>query len=107
MELIIIGNGKYCLLCININTRFKHTSKKIPSKTTSYVLQVIKILVETHEPVIIFCDNDGTFTSRETVEYLVNKKIELKVFTEHLHSSLGIINRACRTLKSLTQNFMK
>ena len=98
----IVGN-RYYLLCININTRFIYASKAISNKNTTTVLPEIKAFVEKHKPLVIFCDNEGAFTSRETVEYLVDKDIELKVITEQLHSSLGIINRACRTLRDMLQ----
>jgi hypothetical protein len=65
------------------------------------VLPEIKAFVEKHKPLVIFCDNEGAFSSRETIEYLVDKDVELKVITEQLHSSLGIINRACRTLRDM------
>ena len=99
----ITGN-RYYLLCININTRFIHASSAITSKQTSSVLPKIKEFVELYKPVVLFCDNEGAFTSRETVEYLISKDIELKVITEQVHSSLGIINRACRTLRDMLKS---
>ena len=99
----ITGN-RYYLLCININTRFIYASKAITNKNTATVLPEIKAFVEKHKPLVIFCDNEGAFTSGETVDYLVDKDVELKVITEQLHSSLGIINRACRTLRDMLQS---
>ena len=94
----ITGN-RYYLLCININTRFIYASRAISSKTTNTVLPEIRTFVERFKPKVIFCDNEGAFTSHETVEYLISKDVELRVITEQLHSTLGIINRACRTLR--------
>ena len=96
----ITGN-RYYLLCININTRFIYASKAIPNKRTETVLPEIKAFVDKFKPLVIFCDNEGAFTSHETVDYLIDKDVELKVITEQLHSTLGIINRACRTLRDM------
>ena len=96
----ITGN-RYYLLCININTRFIYASKAIASKNTSSVLPEIKTFVEKFKPLVIICDNEGAFTSNETVDYLIHNNVELKIITEQLHSSLGIINRACRTLRDM------
>ena len=96
----VTGN-RYYLLCININTRFIYASNAIARKDVSTVLPEIKTFVETFKPLVIICDNEGAFTAKSTVEYLVDKDVELKVITEQLHSSLGIINRACRTLRDM------
>ena len=96
----ITGN-RYYLLCININTRFIYASNAIVRKDVNTVLPEIKKFVETYKPLVIICDNEGAFTSQITVEYLVDHDVELKVITEQLHSSLGIINRACRTLRDM------
>ena len=100
MDLFVLSK-LYYLLCININTRFIYVSKAITNKNVEAVLPEIKAFVDKHKPLVIFCDNEGAFTSRDTVEYLVDKDIELKVVTEQLHSSLGILNRACRTIRDM------
>ena len=96
----VTGN-RYYLLCININTRFIYASDAIARKDVNTVLPEIKKFVEKYNPLVIICDNEGAFTSQATVEYLVDHDVELKVITEQLHSSLGIINRACRTLRDM------
>lgn len=96
-----VSGNRYYLLCVNINTRFAWASKAISNKTTTVVLPEIQEFVDKFKPLVIFCDNEGAFTSRPTVDYLISKNVELKVITEQVHSSLGIINRLCRTLRDM------
>ena len=98
---IFIYKRKYYLLAINMNNRYAYISDVMKSKNTSAVLPEIKRFVEKYKPVSISCDNEGSFTSRETVAFLISKNIELRVVTEQVHSALGILNRFCRTLRDL------
>lgn len=98
---IFIYKRKYYLLTINMNNRYAYISDVMKSKNTNAVLPEIKRFVEKYKPISISCDNEGSFTSRETVAYLISKNIELRVVTEQVHSALGILNRFCRTLRDL------
>ena len=98
---INVSGHHYFLICININTRYIYVSSKLNNKNTKTVLPAIKQFVETHKPLVIFSDNEAAFTSHEVVEYLVNSNVELKIITEQIHSTLGIINRACRTIRDM------
>lgn len=98
---LFIYNRKYYLLAINVNTRYGYISDVLKSKSTRDVLPEIKTFVERFKPQIISCDNEAAFTSRETLEYLISVDVELRVITEQIHSSLGIINRFCRTLRDM------
>ena len=98
---LFIYKRKYCLLAININTRYGYISKQIKNKSVREVLPEIKTFVDKYKPEVISCDNEPAFTSKETVDYLISKNIELRVITEQIHSSLGIINRFCRTIRDM------
>ena len=98
---IFIFKRKYYLLAIEMNSRYAYISKLIKSKATKDVLPEIKIFVEKFKPVSISCDNEASFTSSETINYLISRNVELRVITEQIHSSLGILNRFCRTLRDM------
>ena len=98
---LFIYKRKYYLLAININTRYGYISKPIKNKSVHEVLPEIKIFVDRFKPQIISCDNEPAFTSKDTIDYLISKDIELRIITEQLHSSLGIINRFCRTIRDM------
>ena len=98
---IFIYQRKYYLLAININTKYGYISKSIKNKSVHAVLPEIKIFVDKFKPVSICCDNEPAFVSKDTVDYLISKDIELRVITEQIHSALGIINRFCRTIRDM------
>ena len=98
---IFIYQRKYYLLAININTKYGYISKSIKNKSVHAVLPEIKIFVDKFKPDSISCDNEPAFVSKDTVEYLISKDIELRVITEQVHSELGIINRFCRTIRDM------
>ena len=98
---IFIYKRKYYLLAININTKYGYISKSIKNKSVHAVLPEIKIFVDKFKPDSICCDNEPAFVSKDTVDYLISKDIELRVITEQIHSSLGIINRFCRTIRDM------
>ena len=98
---IFIYKRKYYLLAININTKYGYISKSIKNKSVHAVLPEIKIFVDKFKPDSICCDNEPAFVSKDTVDYLISKDIELRVITEQIHSALGIINRFCRTIRDM------
>ena len=101
---IFIYKRKYYLLAININTKYGYISKSIKNKSVHAVLPEIKIFVDKFKPDSISCDNEPAFVSKDTVDYLISKDIELRVITEQVHSALGIINRFCRTIRDMLFN---
>lgn len=98
---LFIYQRKYYLLAIEMNSRYAYLSDVIKRKTTAAILPELKTFVERYKPVCISCDNEGAFTSKEAVDYLVSKDVELRVVTEQVHSALGILNRFCRTLRDM------
>ena len=104
---IFIFNRRYYLLAININTRYAYISSSIKNRSVHAVLPEIKTFVDKFKPTIISCDNEPAFVSKDTVDYLISKDIELRVITEQIHSALGIINRFCRTLRDMLFNSKK
>ena len=91
------------LLLINVNTKYAWC-KKIKSKNTDDVLPAFKQFVSEHHPFGIECDAEKAFTSYKFVDYCRNNNIKLKVSLNSLHSDLSVINRLCRTLRSLTES---
>jgi hypothetical protein len=98
---LFVNKQIYHLMCIEINNRYIYMSNKLLRKDTDTVLPAIKAFVKKFHPVSIFCDNESSFVDKRTVEYLISEEIKLKVITEQNHSALGILNRACRTLRDM------
>lgn len=106
MDLFVL-NRCYYLFCINVNNRYLHVGKQLLSKDVGTVLPEIKVFVNKYKPATIICDYEGAFTAKHTVDYLKSKGVKLKVITEQLHSSLGVLNRACRTMRDMMANSNK
>jgi hypothetical protein len=101
---LFVNKRKYHLMCIEINNRYIYMSSEFSFKDTDTVLPQIKTFVDKFHPVSLFCDNESSFVDKRTVEYLISEDIKLKVITEQNHSSLGILNRACRTLRDMLKD---
>ena len=98
---IYFHNKQSYLLCIEINSRYVWI-KRIKSKNTEDVLDAIKQFVYECNPSIITCDEESAFRSISVVDFLRSENIRLFVSLAQLHTELGVINRFCRTLNSLT-----
>ena len=91
------------LLAVNVNTKYAWASK-LKSKNADDVLAVFPKFVEECHPVGIECDAEKAFSSYRFVDYCQQHHIQLKVVLNSLHSELSIINRLCRTLRSMTSD---
>ena len=87
------------LIAINVNTRFVWCAKRSELTTDDFIKNIEDFIVNFH-PKIIECDAEKSFTSYQSVVYLRNHGIILKVFNSTMnHEPLSIINRFCRTLR--------
>ena len=87
------------LLAINVNTRFVWCKKRTELTTDDFIKNIDDFIVNFH-PKIIECDAEKSFTSYQSVIYLRNNGIILKVFNSTMnHEPLSIINRFCRYLR--------
>lgn len=89
------------LLLINVNTRYGWAGK-LRSKNTNDVLDVFKNFVNELHPKQIIADEEKAFNSYRFIDYCKSRNIRLKTSLASLHSEMGIMNRFCRTLRSMT-----
>ena len=90
------------LLCIEINSRYAWI-KKLKSKQTNDVLDVLKEFVYDCNPSTITCDEESAFRSISVIDYLRSENINLKISLAQLHTDLAPINRLCRTLNEMCE----
>ena len=90
------------LLCIEINSRYAWI-KKLKSKQTNDVLEVLKEFVYDCNPSTITCDEESAFRSISVIDYLRSENINLKISLAQLHTDLAPINRLCRTLNEMCE----
>lgn len=91
---------KYWYIFININTRYAY-AYPIERKTEKEILDVLKSFVENNNVNSLTGDDESAFSSKNTVEYLTNKKISLRIIQEQQHGALSIIDRFIRTLRDM------
>ena len=89
------------LLLINVNTRYGWAGK-LRSKNTNDVLNVFSKFVEELHPKQITADEEKAFNSYRFIDYCKSKNINLKTSVASLHTEMGIMNRFCRSLRSMT-----
>ena len=87
------------LLAININTRYVWCKRR-ESMTTDNFIECMKAFIKEMHPSVIECDDEKSFTSYKSVQFLKQQRIVMKVFPTSMgHEPLAIINRFCRTLR--------
>ena len=93
---------KWVLLCIDIFTR-KAYAEALKTKQTSDVLQGFKKILNTvgSKPMMIMTDNGREFTGNIMQDYLEKQRIIHQTAQIHDHHALGIIDRLCKTFKSM------
>lgn len=89
------------LIVININTRkvFAYQMNDKSSKSVNEALQEFKN--EVKDITNLTSDEDSSYLSAQTLEFMKKNKIEYRTTTKHDHNRLGIINRVIRTLRDL------
>lgn len=90
------------LLLVNVNTRYAWIHK-LKSKNADDVIRVFEAFVSEHKPSEIKCDAEKAFSSFRFVDYCREHHIKLRIVLNELHSDLSIINRLCRTLRSMSE----
>jgi hypothetical protein len=90
----------YWLIFININSRKAYA---IPSKnnTSKDVIKALELINSKENITNLTTDREPSFLSNETVEWLIDHKIDLQTTEENDHNKLGIINRFMRTLRDM------
>lgn len=95
---------KYLLVSIDIFTR-KAFVVPLKSKNTESVVEGMKKVVTFFKPDIITTDNGKEYTNKEIKDLLKHHNIEHRFVDVNQHSSLGVIDRFCRTLRSLINKY--
>ena len=90
--------NKY-LIAINVNTRYVWCRKR-KSMTSEDFIENMKIFIAEHHPRVIECDDENSFTSFKSVEFIKSNHIIMKIYPGDMdHAQLSIINKFCRTLR--------
>ena len=90
--------SKY-LIAINVNTRYVWCRKR-KSMTSEDFIENMKIFIAEHHPRVIECDDENSFTSFKSVEFIKSNHIIMKIYPGDMdHAQLSIINKFCRTLR--------
>ncbi|KAL3175724.1 hypothetical protein MRX96_000915 [Rhipicephalus microplus] len=98
--------NKYVITAVDAATRFIVT-RSVPSKCASHVIQFTEeeIVTQFGVPRTIISDNDCTFTSKTTNDYLHHHHIEHTLTVPHAPRTNGLVERANgRILPPLRKN---
>ena len=87
------------LLAINVNTRYVWCRKR-KSMTSEDFIENMKVFISEHHPRVIECDDENSFTSFKSVDFIKSNHIIMKIYPGDMdHTQLSIINKFCRTLR--------
>ena len=90
--------NKY-LIAINVNTRYVWCRKR-KNMTSEDFIENMKVFIAEHHPRVIECDDENSFTSFKSVEFIKSNHIIMKIYPGDMdHAQLSIINKFCRTLR--------
>lgn len=97
---------KYILLIIDIFSR-KLWAFLLKNKTIDAVDNALGQFLEKEHPHIIISDNESAFISKQIQDLLAKKDIKHITADVGDHHVLGVIDRACRTIKVMLFKYMK
>ena len=95
---------KYLLVSIDIFTR-KAFVVPMKYKNGEAALEAVNKIIHHFNPRIITSDNGKEFDNREIQNFLKGHDIEQRFIDVNQHSSLGIVDRFCRTLRGLINKY--
>ena len=98
IDTFIKDNAKY-LLAINVNTRYVWCRSR-KSMTSEDFIENMKVFISEHHPRVIECDDENSFTSFKSVDFIKSNHIIMRIYPGDMdHTKLSIINKFCRTLR--------
>ena len=98
------NNGyKYLLICIDVRTRFVYI-RPLKNKFSTTVNEAMKSILNIEKPEKIQADRGSEFINYNFKKLLENNNIHIQ-FLESSHK-LGIINRFCRTIRSMIEKYL-
>ena len=98
IDTFIKDNAKY-LLAINVNTRYVWCRSR-KSMTSEDFIENMKAFISEHHPRVIECDDENSFTSFKSVDFIKSNHIIMRIYPGDMdHTKLSIINKFCRTLR--------
>ena len=87
------------LLAINVNTRYVWCRSR-KSMTSEDFIENMKVFISEHHPRVIECDDENSFTSFKSVDFIKSNHIIMRIYPGDMdHTKLSIINKFCRTLR--------
>ena len=102
-DLLDNGDGnepRYWHIFIGVNTRFLDAFP-LNGKSNDDVKESLTWFINKYHPEKITSDNEPAFTSKATCKLCTDNKVKIFVITDKQHSSLGVIDRAIRTLRDM------
>ena len=91
---------RYWHLFVGVNTRYMY-ALPLNSKSSSDVKQTLTKFIDEFHPKKLTSDEESAFTSKEIVKFCTGHKVQLFIVTDKNHSTLGVIDRAIRTLRDM------
>lgn len=98
------GTPPYFLLFINVNSRKGYAfpmSEKNSNNVLSAMQKFISQATGEMKPTILTSDEDPAYTTQNVRDLLVSHNIEHMTTQKYNHNILGIINRFCRTIRTM------
>ena len=87
------------LIAINVNSRYVWCIRRKSMESDDFINNM-KLFIEEFHPKVIECDEEKSFNSYKSVNFLRRNGIIMKVFPTSIgHEPLSIINKFCRTLR--------
>lgn len=94
-------NYKYILACVDIFTRKLYCVPMKTKEIDEVVSSLTELFKEAGMPFVLTSDSDSTFLSKECQNFLNKNNVIHHTVPVGDHSSLGIIDRIARTLKTI------
>lgn len=98
------SNYKFLFCAIDVFTR-KSYVVPMKNKTTSNIIDAMKIIFSKATPEIINCDLGSEFISNEFKKLMKDHNINIRYVQVNDHKKLGVIDRFIRTLRGLINKY--
>ena len=102
-DLLDNGDGnepRYWHIFVGVNTRYMDAFP-LNGKSNDEIKRSLTYFINKYQPEELTSDNEPAFTSKATCKLCADNKVKIFVITDKQHSSLGVIDRAIRTLRDL------
>lgn len=99
------SNFKYVLLCIDVFTR-KVYCEAIKSKSIGNIIEAMSTILNIESPHKIQCDLGSEFVAGQFKKLMKDNDIEIQFIDPQDSHKLGVINRMCRTLRSMINRYL-